>query len=170
MIGAFLTSSLKDFDWNTIGISLGMLGGALAVGLPCSGSAIGVGRVGEAGSGLLTVDPSKFSRILIFQILPGTQGLYGLVVWFLALMKLGFFAGAFVPLNLMEGIQFFAACMPIAIGGYIFGRTQGRICANGLAMVAKRQSDISKSIIMAIMMEFYSILAFLATFLMLNSF
>lgn len=130
----------------------------------------GVGRVGEAGSGLLTVEPSKFSRILIFQILPGTQGLYGLVVWFLALMKLGFFSGALVQFSLMEGIKFFAACMPVAIGGFIFGGTQGRICSNGLAMVAKRQSDLSKSIIMAIMMEFYSILAFLATFLMLNNF
>lgn len=162
--------SLKGFDWNTIGISIGFLGAAMAVGLPCSGSAKGVGRVGEAGSGLLTVEPSKFSRILIFQILPGTQGLYGLVVWFLALMKLGFFSGALIPLTMMEGIKFFAACMPVAIGGYIFGGTQGRICANGLAMVAKRQSDLSKSIIMAIMMEFYSILAFLATFLMLNNF
>ncbi|MGE4483945.1 MAG: V-type ATP synthase subunit K [Oscillospiraceae bacterium] len=163
-------SYLKGFDWNTLAIPIGMIGGAMAVGLPCSGSAIGVGRVGEAGAGLLTAEPSKFSRILIFQILPGTQGLYGLVVWFLALMKLGFFAGAFVPLTITEGIKFFAACMPIAIGGFIFGRTQGRICSNGLAIVAKRQNELSKSIILAIMMEFYSILAFLATFLMLNSF
>lgn len=169
MLDTFL-AFLKGLDWNSLGVPLGMLGGAMAVGLPCSGSAIGVGRVGEAGSGLLTVEPSKFSRILIFQILPGTQGLYGLVVWFLALMKLGFFAGAFIPLDLTEGVKFFAACMPIAIGGYIFGRTQGRICSNGLAIVAKKQGEISKSIIMAIMMEFYSILAFLATFLMLNSF
>jgi V/A-type H+-transporting ATPase subunit K len=161
---------LKGFNWDMLGIPIGMFGAALAVGLPCSGSAIGVGRVGEAGSGLLTVEPSKFSRILIFQILPGTQGLYGLVVWFLALMKLGFFTGVFVPLSLTEGIKFFAACMPVAFGGFIFGGTQGRICSNGLSIVAKNQRDLSKSIILAIMMEFYSILAFLATFLMLNSF
>jgi len=169
MLDTFL-AFLKGFDWNSFGVPIGMLGAALAVGLPCSGSAKGVGRVGEAGSGLLTVEPSKFSRALIFQILPGTQGLYGLVVWFLALMKLGFFSGQLVTLDLMQGIKFFAACMPIAIGGFIFGATQGRICANGLAIVAKRQNELSKSIIMAIMMEFYSILAFLATFLMLNDF
>jgi len=163
-------SLLSSFDWNTLGVPIGLVGAALAVGLPCSGSAKGVGRVGEAGAGLLTVEPAKFSRALIFQILPGTQGLYGLVVWFLALMKLGFFSGSLVSLSFMEGLKFFAACMPIAVGGFIFGSVQGRICSNGLAIVAKRQGDLSKSIIMAIMMEFYSILTFLATFLMLNDF
>ena len=68
--------------------------------------------VGRAGAGVLTIDPSKFSRILILLILPGTQGLYGLVVWFLALIKLGFFAGALVPLTAMQGLRFMAACLP----------------------------------------------------------
>ena len=158
------------FDPNTLGIPIAMLGAAMAVGLPCSGSAIGVGRVGQAGAGLLSVEPSKFSRILILQILPGTQGLYGLVVWFLALLKLGFFAGALLPLTFDMGLRFFGACMPVAIGGLIFGCTQGLICSNGLAIVAKKQGEFAKSIILAIMMEFYSILAFLATFLMLNNF
>lgn len=64
------------------GTALALLGAALAVGLPCAGSATGVGTVGRAGAGLLSVDPGKFSRVLVMQILPGTQGLYGLVIWF----------------------------------------------------------------------------------------
>ena len=75
------------------GTALALLGAALAVGLPCAGSATGVGTVGRAGAGLLSVDPGKFSRVLVMQILPGTQGLYGLVIWFFALTKLGFFFG-----------------------------------------------------------------------------
>ena len=77
----------------TIGIALAFVGAALAVGLACSGSARGVGSVGEVGAGVLANDPGKFSQILILQIIPGTQGLYGLVAWFFALMKLGFFSG-----------------------------------------------------------------------------
>lgn len=38
MVGTFW-DSLKSFDWNALGISIGFLGAAMAVGLPCSGSA-----------------------------------------------------------------------------------------------------------------------------------
>jgi V/A-type H+/Na+-transporting ATPase subunit K len=152
------------------GTAIAFLGAALAVGLPCSGSAKGVSTVGRAGAGVLSVDPSKFSRVLILQILPGTQGLYGLVVWFLALMKLGFFDFELVVLTLREGFSFFGACMPVAIGGFVFGIIQGRLGAGGLSLMTKRPNELSKSIILAIMVEFYAILALLATFLMLNSF
>lgn len=158
-------------DWiQSCGTAIGMLGAALAVGLPCSGSAKGVGMVGQAGAGVMSVDPGKFSRVLLLQILPGTQGLYGLVVWFLALMKLGFFSGTLVSFEAVEGLKFAAACMPVAIGGFLFGIAQGRLCASGLSLMTKRPNDLAKSIILAIMVEFYSILALLATFLMLNNF
>jgi V/A-type H+-transporting ATPase subunit K len=151
------------------GTALAMLGAALAVGLACSGSAKGVGIVGEIGAGVLTEDPGKFSQVLILQIIPGTQGLYGLVAWFFALMKLGFFAGNLRVLSIQEGIMFFAACMPIAIGGLLSAIAQGKCAAEGVAMCSKRPDQLSKGIIMAIMVEFYAILCLLASFLMLNS-
>ena len=95
------------------GITIAFLGAALAVALPCTGSAIGVGTVGRAGAGAVSVDPGKFSRALILQILPGTQGLYGLVVWFLALMKLGVFDGTITAnldaFTMQMGVRFFAS-------------------------------------------------------------
>ena len=39
----------------------------------------------------------------------------------------------------------------------------------GVALVSKRSEELSKAIIMAIMVEFYAILCLLASFLMLNS-
>ena len=95
-----------------LGLGLAFIGAALAVGLACSGSAKGVGHVGELGAGELTEDPGKFSQVLILQIIPGTQGLYGLVAWFFALMKLGFFSGELVMLTPGQGLMFFAACLP----------------------------------------------------------
>ena len=158
-------------DWlQNCGTALAFLGASLAVGLACVGSARGVGMVGRAAAGALSVEPDKFARALILQILPGTQGLYGLVIWFLALIKLGFFSGTVRVLTLSQGAAFVAACMPVAIGCLIFGIMQGRMCATGLVMLAKRPGELSKSIILAIMVEFYAILALLATFLMLNNF
>ena len=153
----------------TIGIALAFVGAALAVGLACSGSARGVGSVGEVGAGVLANDPGKFSQILILQIIPGTQGLYGLVAWFFALMKLGLFSGELRVLTGSEGLMFLAACLPMAIGGLLSAIAQGKCAAAGVALVSKRSEELSKAIIMAIMVEFYAILCLLASFLMLNS-
>ncbi|MCI8514593.1 MAG: V-type ATP synthase subunit K [Lachnospiraceae bacterium] len=153
----------------TCGTAVAFIGASLAVGMACSGSGKGVGSVGEVGAGVLSEDPGKFSSVLILQIIPGTQGLYGLVAWFFALMKLGFFSGSLVELSIAQGFQFFAACLPIAIGGYVTAIAQGRCAAAGVTMTAKRPEEMSKGIIMAIMVEFYAILCLLATFLMLNS-
>ena len=57
------------------GIVYALIGAALAVGLAGCGSAIGVGIAGQAASGVVTVDPSKFAKVLILQLLPGTQGI-----------------------------------------------------------------------------------------------
>ena len=158
-------------EWlQNCGTAIAIVGACLAVGLACVGSAWGVGMVGRAAAGVLSVEPDKFSRTLILQILPGTQGLYGLVIWFLALIRLGFFSGGLRVLTLREGMSFFGACMPVAIGGLIFGIMQGRLCSMGLVTLSKRPNELSKSISLAIMVEFYAILALLATFLMLNNF
>ena len=157
-------------DWlQDCGTAIAFLGASLAVGLACVGSARGVGMVGRAAAGALSVDPDKFAKALILQILPGTQGLYGLVAWFFALMKLGFFSGSIaLDLSLQEGLMYFAACLPMALGGLLSAIAQGRCAADGARLVAKRPDQLSKSIILAIMVEFYAILSLLASFLMLN--
>ena len=66
--------------WNDMGMVYALLGAAVAVFLAGAGSAIGVGIAGQAASGVVTEDPSKFAKVLIMQLLPGTQGIYGLLV------------------------------------------------------------------------------------------
>lgn len=72
-----------------LGIVYALLGAAAAVLLSGTGSAIGVGIAGQAASGVVTEDPSKFAKVLIIQLLPGTQGLYGLLIGFITLSKIG---------------------------------------------------------------------------------
>ena len=75
------------------GLALGLLGAALAAALACIGSAKGTGIAGEAGAGLLCEDPGKFGKVMILQVIPGTQGLYGLVAWFFAIFRMGLLSG-----------------------------------------------------------------------------
>ena len=149
------------------GLYIAIIGASLAVALACAGSGKGVGCVGEAAAGVISEDPNKFASCLILQLLPGTQGLYGLVVWFFALIQLGVIGGNPVELTLAQGIGYCFACLPMGIGGYITAIGQGRCAAAGVSLVAKRPDQMSKGIIMAIMVEFYAILCLLASFLML---
>lgn len=149
------------------GLQIAVLGSALSVGLACSGSGRGVGIVGEAAAGVLSEDPNKFSQCLILQLLPGTQGLYGLVVWFFALFQMGIIGGTPAEMTIAQGLGYCFACLPMGIGGYITAVAQGRCAAAGVSLVAKRAEEQSKAIIMAIMVEFYAILCLLASFLML---
>ena len=85
------------------GMALGCLGAGLAVVLAGIGSAKGTGIAGEAGAGVLSEDPSKFGKALILQVIPGTQGIYGFVVGFLALLFMGVLDGSAVNMSVTEG-------------------------------------------------------------------
>lgn len=149
------------------GLALALLGSGLAVGLSCVGSAQGTGIAGEAGAGLLSQDPSKSGKVMVLQLLPGTQGLYGLVVWFFALIRMGMLDGSAADLTVMEGLRYFAACMPMALGGWLSAVAQGRVAASSINILAKKPNDWSKGLILCGIVEFYAILSLLSSMLML---
>ena len=149
------------------GLAIGFLGAALACGLCCAGSARGCGIAGEAGSALLCEDPSAFGQIMILQVVPGTQGLYGLVVWFFAILQMGVFSGTAVGMSVADGLRVACACLPMATGAAISAPAQGRVAATAINLMAKRPNDWAKGIILCITVEFYAILSLLASFLML---
>ena len=151
------------------GLALALLGGSLAVGLSCIGSAKGTGIAGEAASGVVSEDPSKFGKAMILQVLPGTQGLYGLVVWFLVASKIGILGGSLASgMGLASGWQIFIACLPMAFGGLLSAIIQGRVAAAGIGILAKKPDDWAKGILFCVMVEFYAILSLLVSFLMIN--
>ena len=153
---------------NTIGgFAIAMLGAALAAVLPGIGSAKGTGMTGEAGAGLISQDPSKFGKALILQVIPGTQGLYGLVIWFFAMLQMGALNGTAIGMDVATGVRYFMACVPIAFGGLLSAIAQGRVAAASINIVAKRPNESTKGIILCGIVEFYAILSLLASFLMI---
>ena len=147
------------------GQNLALFGAALAAGLAGMGSARGVGMVGEAASGLLTEDPSKFGKALILQALPGTQGIYGLITAFLIIFKIGVL-GTPVELTVYQGAYFLMAALPIALVGYYSGIKQGRVAVTGISLIAKKPDEVGKAITSAALVETYAIFAVLVSLLM----
>ncbi len=140
------------------------LGIALAVLLPGLGSAFGVRSAGEAGAGVVTEDPDKFGQVLILELLPGTQGIYGLLIGFIIMTKINVFGGL-DPVTATQGLLYLAGALPIAFVGLGSAIAQGKVSAAGVSMIAKRPKEVGKAMILAAMVETYAVLALLASFL-----
>ncbi len=152
---------------SNLGLALAIIGAACAALLAGIGSAKGVGMVGEAAAGLVSQDPSKFSKALILQLLPGTQGLYGLLVAVLLLSNIGVLGGNAEELTVVQGLMYLGASLPIAFGGFFSAIAQGRAAVAGVGIVAKKPDESGKAIIMAAMVETYAILALLISILII---
>lgn len=152
---------------SNLGLFYAILGAALAVGLAGIGSARGVGLVGEAGAGLLTEKPDMFVKVFTLQLLPGTQGLYGFIIAFLLMNKIGLLSGEIISLTANQGLYLLGACLPIAVAGYLSAIYQGRVAASCISLIAKRPNELIKGMGVAALVEFYALLSFLVSLLII---
>ena len=152
----------------SLGQALAVLGAALAA-LAGVGSALGVGVAGEAANGVMAEDPNKFGQTLVLQALPGTQGIYGLLVAFLILSKIGLLGGQIADVSVYSGLALLASGAPVGIVGIWSGWAQGKAAAAGIQLIAKRPSELAKGMIYAAMVETYAVLALLISFLMYSN-
>jgi V/A-type H+-transporting ATPase subunit K len=151
-----------------LGPALVVLGAALAVGFAGSGSAWGIGIANEAAAGIMTEDPKKFGYALVLLALPGTQGIYGLLVAVLAMQKAGLLGGGSdIAVTIWQGFGIGCACLPIAISGFYSAIWQGKSSAASILMISKRPEQIGKAVILPAMCETYAVFGLLMSILML---
>lgn len=150
-----------------LGVVFALIGAALASLMAGIGSAIGVGMAGEAAAGVVSEDTKLFGKVLILQLLPGTQGIYGLLIAFITLTKIGILGGD-ADLSWVKGMLYFAACLPMAFVGLWSALKQARAAVAGIQLVSKRPEQMGKSMIFSAMVETYAILALLVSILSIN--
>ena len=68
---------------DNLGMVFGLTGAAIAALFAGIGSAVGVGIAGQAAAGATSEKPDLFGKVLVLQLLPGTQGIYGLLIAFI---------------------------------------------------------------------------------------
>ena len=145
------------------GLVLAVLGAVIATVLSGVGSAKGVGGAGQASMGVLSEDPSKFGKMLVLTLLPGTQGLYGFIVGFLIIANCGVLGGDMPTLG--QGLAFLAAACSIGVGGLVSGIEQGKTAVSGVAMTAKDDKNFSKAMVSITLVEIYALLSFIVSLL-----
>ena len=152
----------------TNGIFFALLGASIATALAGIGSAKGVGIAGQAAAGVVSEEPGLFAKVLILQLLPGTQGIYGLLVAFITLSRVGVLGGTPVD-NTATGLMYLAACLPMAFVGLGSGIHQGKTSAASIGIVAKREDQFGKAMLFPAMVETYAILALLISILAITN-
>lgn len=150
------------------GIVLSIIGATIAAVLAGIGSGIGVYTAGTKGAGVLAEKPDLFGKILVITALPGSQGVYGLLIAILALAKIGLFGGvATVPVEV--GMQILWAGILMGLAGLASGWLQGRVAAAGIGAVGRDESVAGKAIVLAVIIETYAIFGLLVALLIVNS-
>ena len=140
-------------------IFLAYAGVALAIGVSGAACAFGTTIAGNAAVGAMKKNPDAFGNYMILCAIPGTNGLYGFLGYFLLRDFL-------VPeITLFQAIAIFSA--GLALGGVnIFASLrQASVCANGIAAIGSGHDVFGKTLILAVFPELYAIVALAATYL-----
>lgn len=152
------------------GLAFAFLGAATATFLSCIGSIMGVSMTGQSGAGLLTEKPELAGKVITLMVLPGSQGLYGMVISLLFIFNYAPVISGEVAISASQGIILLAACLPVAMTCLTSSPYQAKVCSAGMHMLAKDDKLTGRVITMAALVETYALLGFLISFFMLNSF
>ncbi|MBQ3187189.1 MAG: ATPase [Alistipes sp.] len=134
------------------------VGVALMVGLAGIASAMGTSICGQAAVGAMKKNGGAFGSYMILSALPGSQGLYGFVCFFMV-------QGMLSNPTMLQGAAILGAGILVGIVNLAAAVYQGKVCANGIAAIGNGHDVMGKTLILAAFPELYAILTVAATFL-----
>ncbi len=160
------TTLATSIDW---GLILSLLGAFLAVVLAGMGSSIGIRTAGQKAAGVLAEKPSMFGSLVTMVVLPGSQGIYGLLIAIMILNKIGAMSGNIVDLTIGNGLAFLIAGFIIGILGMVTAIYQAKVVASSIAGLAKDESIFGGAITMSVLIETYAIFGLLISIFIVNA-
>jgi len=149
------------------GMIISTLGAVMAATMAGIGSAKGMNYVAQAGAGFTAENPDRFGQALVLQLLPGTQGIYGLLIGFLILIYNGVITPLAEPISAAQGWIYFFAAIP---GGFVemfSAISQGKAAVAGVGLLCKRPDEQGKAMMMPLMVETYAVFALLISMLII---
>ena len=147
----------------TSALILAYLGVVLMVGVAGIASAVGTAICGQAAVGSMKKNGSAFGSYMILSALPGSQGLYGFVCFF---MVQGLISA---DMSMIQSAAVFGAGLLVGIVNLAAAIYQAKVCASGIAAIGNGHDVMGKTLILAAFPELYAILTVAATFLISNA-
>jgi V/A-type H+-transporting ATPase subunit K len=144
-------------------IVLAYIGIGLMIGLAGVGSAYGVTIAGNASIGAMKKNPDAFGNYMVLSAIPGTQGLYGFLGYFLLQSHLT------PDMTWGTAAAIFGGSLTLALTGLLSAIRQGQLCANGIAGIGSGYDVFGKTLILAVFPELYAIVSLAAVFMIGNA-
>ncbi|MCD6461827.1 MAG: hypothetical protein J7L61_03700 [Thermoplasmata archaeon] len=148
------------------GMFLAVLGAGIAVGVSGMGAGIGVGIAGAAAAGALADKPNKFSKFFLFQALPQTQAIYGLLVAILIFMNTGVLGGGPVEIPFAAGLLYIGAGLAVGVAG-LSAIGQGIAAGAGIGAYAENDEMFTRGVIFSVLPETQAIYGLLIAVLII---
>ncbi|MDR0205933.1 MAG: V-type ATP synthase subunit K [Bacteroidales bacterium] len=140
-------------------VLLAYIGIGIMIALSGIGSAYGVTITANASIGALKKNPEPFGSYMILSAIPGTNGLYGFLGYYLLskhlVLTITFFQAAAI---LSAATMLGTVCLFSAI-------RQAQVCANGINGIGSGYDLFGRSMILAVFAELYPIVGIAAVFL-----
>ncbi len=152
------------------GIGWTVLGAMAALVFGGIGSALGISIAAGQGAGVLSEKPSLFGKVFLLILLPGTQGLYGMVFAFLVTSFTGIQSDLTTAAQMTPGVGLALGIVGFTLGLVLLlsAKYQGQTSASAINLVAKKEDQFGRAIILPALVETYAVFGLLVAILMLN--
>jgi V/A-type H+-transporting ATPase subunit K len=148
--------------------SMIIIGCALAMGIAGVGSALGLMLAGTSAVAVTGEKPELFGKCLVFQVLPMTQAVYGLLTAILMMMGAGLLGGGKADLtNPMLGLSAIGIGLVVGLTG-ISAANQGMVASASISATARNPQVAARGIIYTVMPETIAIFGLLVGILLMT--
>jgi V/A-type H+-transporting ATPase subunit K len=147
--------------------TLVILGCALAISITGISSAIGLGLSGSAAIAVTAEKPNLFGKLLVLQVLPMTQSVYGLLTAILLMMGAGILGGTDTTVGTIAGVGSIWIGLAVGLTG-ISAVNQGMVASSSISAVGRNPDVAARGIIFTVMAETIAIFGLLAGILLMT--
>ncbi len=164
---ASITITVEEKPELSTGAYLAAVGAGLAIGIAGMGAGIGVGITGATGAGTVAEKPEMFGKSLVFQALPQTQAIYGLLIAIMILMYSGLLGGEGGDIPIAVGLVAIGCGLAVGLAG-LSAIGQGIAAGSGISATAEDPKMLGKGIVFSVLPETQAIYGLLVAILLMN--
>lgn len=144
-----------------------VLGCALAIGIAGISSAIGLALAGSSAVAVTAEKPDLFGKLLVLQVLPMTQSVYGLLTAILLMMGVGILGGTTPVATQLQAMGAVWIGLAVGLTG-ISAINQGQVASSSISAVGRNPDVAARGIIFTVMPETIAIFGLLVGILLMT--
>jgi V/A-type H+-transporting ATPase subunit K len=163
----WFTVTIKEKEAISTGAYLAAIGAGLAIGIAGMGAGIGVGITGATGAGTVAEKPEMFGKSIVFQALPQTQAIYGLLIAIMILMSTGLLGGEAADVPIPIGLVAIGCGLAVGLAG-LSAIGQGIAAGSGISATAGDPKMLGKGIVFSVLPETQAIYGLLVAILLMQ--